>query len=83
MKRHASECNRRGLSVGTGLINLIWSFGWSGGTFQSDYAAIGFSGIDNIEFLPSSEFAAPLIAIGVCLMVLANATAWQETEGGY
>ena len=70
-----------GFAVATGLLNLIWSFGWSGGTFQSDYASIGFSGLDDIEFLPSSEFALPLIAAGVCLLVLANATAWQETDG--
>lgn len=70
-----------GLSVGTGIVRLYYSFGWPGGTFQSDFAAIGFSGLDNIHLLPPGDYSIALIAIGLCCMVLANATAWQETDG--
>jgi len=70
-----------GLSDGTGIIRLFYSFGWPGGSFQSDFRAIGFSGLDNIAMLPPGNYSFGLIALGLICMVLANATAWEETDG--
>jgi len=71
-----------GLCFGTGVLNLYYSFGWIGGDMNSNFAQIGFSGIDNISALPMADFAIPLVAIGAIMMVFGNAIAWRET-GGY
>lgn len=70
-----------GLCFGTGVINLYYAFGWPGGDMNTDFSQIGFSGIDNIELLPPGDLALPLIAIGGLCLVIANATAWKETDG--
>jgi len=76
-----------GLSLGAGILNLYWSFGFSkdGGVTRTglnqDFATTGFSGIDNIQLMNSADFAIPLVVIGVCCMVFANATAWRQTDG--
>ena len=70
-----------GLCLGTGILNLYYSFGWHGGDMNSDFAQVGFSGLDNIALKPTAEFAIPLVVIGALCMIFANATAWQETDG--
>lgn len=71
-----------GLSSGVGAINLYWSFGREGGTFQSDFRTVGFSGFDEMGLLPHADFALPLLAFGLVCLIAANATAWRQT-GGY
>jgi len=71
-----------GLCVGAGLLSLYWSFGWAGGTLNSNYAVIGFSGLDNISALDPSDYSIPLVVIGICCLVYGNAIAWRYT-GGY
>lgn len=70
-----------GLCLGTGILNLIDSFGWTGGGFNSNFALIGFHGLDNISLLPASSFSIPLVVVGAIMLVIANATAWRETDG--
>lgn len=70
-----------GLCLGTGLLLMYGSFGWVGGDLNSDFAALGFSAVDNISLLPRSEIAIPLITIGALSLIFANATAWRETDG--
>ncbi len=70
-----------GLMAGTGLLNLYYSFGWVGGDFNSDFSQIGFSALDNIGLLPTSTWSIPLLVVGALMMILANATAWKETDG--
>jgi hypothetical protein len=70
-----------GLCLGTGILMLYDSFGWHGGDLNSNFAAIGFSGLDNISLLDRSEIAIPLVTIGALALIFANATAWRETDG--
>jgi hypothetical protein len=70
-----------GLCLATGILNLYYSFGWIGGDMNSNFAQIGFSGIDNISPLPMADFAIPMVAVGAAMMVFANAIAWRETDG--
>lgn len=71
-----------GLTLGTGLINLYYSFGWTGGDFNSNFELVGFSGLDEIGLLSTSTLSIPLVVVGALMLVVANATAWKET-GGY
>jgi|JI7StandDraft_1071085.scaffolds.fasta_scaffold1113343_1 hypothetical protein len=71
-----------GLSLGTGLLFLWYSFGWLGGDMNSDFEQIGFSGLDDISLLSTGEYAIPLVVIGALCLIFANATAWRKT-GGY
>jgi hypothetical protein len=70
-----------GLCLGTGIIFLYGSFGWTGGDFNSNLKTIGFSALDNISLLPDSHVSIPLIGIGTLCLVFANATAWRATDG--
>jgi hypothetical protein len=78
-----------GLCIGAGMINMYYSFGWAQGTTNSnaripmntDVAGVGFSGLDNISLLSSSALAIPLVAVGIFMMVIANRTAWRQTDG--
>lgn len=70
-----------GLLLGTGIVHLITSFGWEGGGFNSNFALIGFHGLDNISVLPDAQFSVPLVVIGALLLIIANATAWKQTDG--
>lgn len=72
-----------GLTLGTGILNLYYSFGWRGGPFNSDLAQIGFHGLDDISLLPTGDWAIPMVVVGALCMIFANATAWRETDGGY
>ena len=67
--------------LGSGLLFLYWSFGWESGPLNSDFAAIGFSGLDNIAFLDSSNFSIGLVICGLLCLVVANMDAWKETDG--
>ena len=71
-----------GLLLGTGIVNLYYSFGWDGGPMGQNFSGVGFSGVDNIGLLPSAEFSIPLVVMGVLILVGLNATAWRQT-GGY
>ncbi len=71
-----------GLLLGTGIVNLYYSFGWDSGPMGQDFSGVGFSGVDNISLLPSAEFSIPLVVMGVLILVGLNATAWRHT-GGY
>lgn len=71
-----------GACLGTGIIFLYSAFGWPEGSLNSDFAQIGFNGLDNISLLPGAEISVVLIVIGIVCMVYGNATAWRET-GGY
>jgi hypothetical protein len=70
-----------GLCLGTGILNLYYSFGWEGGDFNSDFGQVGFSGLDNISLLPAADFAIPMVVVGALCLIVANATAWRETDG--
>jgi hypothetical protein len=70
-----------GLSLGMGILNLYYSFGSVHGDINSNLTAIGFSGLDNISMLPSSNLSIPLIGIGALCLIFANATAWRDTDG--
>jgi hypothetical protein len=71
-----------GLTVGFGIVNLIGSFGWTGGDINSDLSQTGFTGLDQIGWLPGADTSVPLVILGALLLVFANATAWKQT-GGY
>lgn len=68
--------------AGAGIIMAYNSFGWPHGPLNSDFAAVGFNGLDNIELLPGAEIAVALIVVGIVSIVFANANTWRET-GGY
>ena len=51
--------------------------------FNQHPALVGFNGFDNITMLDAGFWSLPCIIIGAILMVVANATAWEHTEGGY
>lgn len=70
-----------GLCTGTGILNLYWSFGWEEGPINSNLRAVGANGLDNMAMLPSADFAIPLVVVGIVCLVIANATAWKETDG--
>ncbi|MCB9681438.1 MAG: hypothetical protein H6733_08190 [Alphaproteobacteria bacterium] len=71
-----------GLCLGFGIVNLFYSFGWPGGDMNSNFALVGFSGLDNIELLPASNYSIPLVVIGGIMLIIVNAGAWKKT-GGY
>ena len=75
-----------GLSLGSGLMNLYWSFGHTdaGGApvgLNNEFSSVGFSGLDNITLLGSADFSIPLVVLGIVCMVAANMTAWKQTDG--
>ena len=75
-----------GTCIGLGLIALYSGFGVSDGAggripLNTDFALIGYSGLDNIQWLSHADFAIPSIVTGVICLVIANATAWRETNG--
>ena len=70
-----------GAFLGTGILNLYWSFGNHGQDLNSNYSAVGFSGLDNIHQLANFQFAVPMIVSGLALLVVANLNAWKETDG--
>ena len=71
-----------GLAVGIGLLTLTWSFGWPGGPLHTDFAAVGWTGLDNLQTLDPADYSIPLVVIGLACLVYANAIAWRHT-GGY
>ena len=71
-----------GLLLGTGLVNLYWSFGDPNNDLNGNAAEVGWSALDDISLLPSADLAIPLIFAGVGTMVFLNARAWRYT-GGY
>jgi hypothetical protein len=70
-----------GAFLGTGILNLYWSFGNGTKDLNSDFAEVGFSGIDNIQFLDNFDMAIPFIVGGLACLVIANMNAWKETDG--
>lgn len=70
-----------GALLGTGILNLYWSFGQPGKELNSDFRAVGFDGIDNISLLASFDWALPAIIAGLACLVIANMNAWKETDG--
>lgn len=74
-----------GLSLGTGILFLIDSFGGKSGDevieYNKAFTEIGFSGLDNIALLPASQISFPLIVIGAICLIVANANAWKQTDG--
>jgi hypothetical protein len=71
-----------GLMLGTGLVNLYWSFGDPNHDLNGNAAEVGWSGLDDIAMLPSADVAIPLLFAGIGTMVFLNARAWRYT-GGY
>ncbi|TNE92875.1 MAG: hypothetical protein EP330_00400 [Deltaproteobacteria bacterium] len=72
-----------GLTTGFGIMGLYDSFGWVGGPLNSDFAQIGFTGIDNISRLAASDWSIVLLVVGVVTLVITNSRAWRDTVGGY
>lgn len=70
-----------GLCVATGIIHLYYSFGFSDGPLNQHIDKVGFTGLDNLALQPSGDFAIPFVLVGLCCLVIANATAWKETDG--
>lgn len=70
-----------GLCLGTGLLNLYYSFGWPGGDLNSNFTLIGFSALDEISMLPDAQLSIPMVVVGALCMIFANATAWRHTDG--
>ena len=70
-----------GACLGTGILNLYWSFGNGDTPLNSDFAAVGFDGLDNIALLDNFDFAIPAIVAGLACLVIANMNAWKETDG--
>jgi hypothetical protein len=70
-----------GLCTGTGILNLYYSFGYVGGDENLNISHLGFSGIDNLSFLRPADYSIPLVLVGVACLVIANASAWKETDG--
>ena len=72
-----------GALLGTGILNLYWSFGQkSGAELNGDLRAVGYDGLDNIALLPSFYLAIGAIIVGLIFLVGANMYAWKQT-GGY
>ena len=76
-----------GVLLGTGIVGLFYSFGFDAGQesyrtpLNSDAAAVGFNGLDNIGLLSAGEFSIGLVVAGILLMVILNAGAWKSTNG--
>ncbi len=77
-----------GVLLGTGIVGLFYSFGFDAGQesyrtpLNTDFAQVGFSGLDNIGLLTAGEFSIGLVVAGLLIMVVLNASAWKST-GGY
>lgn len=71
-----------GISLGFGLIGLLFSFGYEGGPINQTLSEVGFSAIDNLTFLSAADYSFGFIVFGALVMVVLNATAWKRT-GGY
>ncbi len=70
-----------GLSAGTGVLNMAYSFGYADGDMNQNISKIGASGLSQISMLPAADYAIPLLVVGVLCLSLANTTAWRETDG--
>lgn len=71
-----------GLCLGTGIMNLYWSFGAPTGPLNSDYRAVGFTGLDNLMSFDASDYSIPMVVVGLVCLVYGNTIAWRYT-GGY
>ncbi|HHO52550.1 MAG TPA: hypothetical protein ENK18_17200 [Deltaproteobacteria bacterium] len=72
-----------GLILSFGIMGLPWSFGWADHEcLNCDLAGVGFTGLDNIGWLPAADYSPGLIAFGLLTMIALNANAWRRT-GGY
>ena len=71
-----------GLCLGTGIVNLYWSFGAPTGPLNGDYRAVGFTGLDNLMSFAASDYSIPLVVVGLVCLVYGNSIAWKHT-GGY
>ena len=70
-----------GLCVATGIVNLYDAFGVPEGAMNRNLNVVGFTALDNLDLLPSADFAIPFVLVGLCCLVIANVTAWKETDG--
>jgi len=70
-----------GAFLGTGILNLYWSFGNGDKDLNGDFSSTGFNGLDNISLTSNFDFAIPFIVAGLALLVIANMNAWKETDG--
>ena len=70
------------LRLGTGILNLYWSFGAPTGPLNSDFAIAGFTGLDNLTSFDASDYSIPMVVVGLVCLVYGNTIAWRYT-GGY
>lgn len=70
-----------GLTLGFGLRSLYWSFGMPHDTLNTSIAAVGNTGLDNLQLLPAANYSFGLIVLGVIVMVALNHFAWRYTSG--
>jgi hypothetical protein len=70
-----------GAFLGTGILNLYWSFGNDSTDLNGDFSIVGFNALDNIVQMNNFTFALPCIISGLALLVIANMNAWKETDG--
>lgn len=70
-----------GLCTGFGILSLAWSFGYEGGPVNQHLGEVGYTAMDNLSLLPAADYSIFLLVVGVCCLVIANATAWKETDG--
>ena len=50
-------------------------------TLNTSIAAVGNTGLDNLQLLPAANYSFGLIVLGVIVMVALNHFAWRYTSG--
>ena len=81
-----------GICIGLGMLCLIGAFGDTGlgllkdGVIQpasTSYAAHGYDASMDLELTQNGIASLVLLAVGLILMIRANATAWLDTDNEY
>lgn len=70
-----------GLLLGTGLLLLYYSYGWTVGPLNQHIGLAGFTGLDNLGPQPLIGASIGCIVLGLAMMVGLNANAWKHTDG--
>ncbi len=71
-----------GIITGSGVLTLLFGFeADTGGGLAQTFSQTGYTGLDQVGINSTGWMGIGMIAVGVLLMVGANATAWKKTDG--
>ena len=72
-----------GISAAVGMVTLaVYGFVQPGGEVSASYSKFGYDALPDLSVSTAGYMGLMFVALGACLMIKANSTAWKQT-GGY